>query len=183
MSSVSDRRRSRRTAAIALALLSALALAAPAAANPGNAGGNSDASAACEGGGYADWTDADGNAFRNAGACVSYAARGGTLTPVSVNPFAVSYRASGAAGFVATVAGSGLEPDTSVDFILTWGGDPFFFGSVVGASGAVSFEVSSICNSLGSPLSAVGAAGTPVGGEHTEYPLPPPDASICPPPT
>jgi hypothetical protein len=101
--------------------------------------------------------------------------------PVEVDPFGVSYRASGANGFVATVAGTGLEPDSSVDFIVTWGGDPFFFGNIVGASGAISFEVSSVCTSAGSQLTSVSAAGTPVGGDHTEYPLPLPDASICPP--
>ena len=174
---VSNIRLSLRMAAIALALLSTLALAAPALANRG---GNAAASAACEDGGYADWTDAEGNAFRNAGACVSYAARGGQLMPVEINPFTVSYRASGANGFVATVAGTGLQPDTSADLMITWGGEPQFFGSVVGPSGAVTFDVASVCTSGGSPLTAVGAAGTPDGGEHTEYPLPLP--SICPPP-
>ena len=51
-----------------------------------------------------------GNAFRNSGECVSYAAHGGTLMPVvvdPVNPFSVSYRASGTDGFFATVTGSG----------------------------------------------------------------------------
>ena len=51
-----------------------------------------------------------GNAFRNSGDCVSYAAHGGTLTPVvvdPVNPFSVAYRASGTDGFFATVTGSG----------------------------------------------------------------------------
>ena len=179
MSPVSNTRRSRPMAAIALALLSTLALAGPALAY---SGGNSANSAACEDGGYANWTDADGNGFRNAGACVSYAARGGTLTPVAVDPFSVSYRTGGANGFVATLTGSGLAPFSGVDLMLTWGGDPQFFPGIADASGNVTFNVSGACTSGGSPLTVVGAAGTPAGGEHTEYPLPLPDASVCPPP-
>jgi hypothetical protein len=34
-------------------------------------------------GGYLDWTRADGTLFRNTGACVSYVAHGGTLSPVT----------------------------------------------------------------------------------------------------
>ncbi len=184
MSNVCEARSNRWTVAVAGALLSTLVLAAPVLAKPadGNAGGNSEASAACENGGYASWTDAAGNAFRNAGACVSYAAHGGTLMPVVVNPFSVSYRASGANGFVATLTGTGLQPSTGVDLILTWGGEPLFFGDVADPSGAITFEVSSVCASLGSPLTAVGAAGTVIGGVHTEYPLPLPGAAICPSP-
>lgn len=44
--------------------------------------GNSGAAQACQQGGYLDYTDADGNPFRNTGQCVSYAAQGGTLVPV-----------------------------------------------------------------------------------------------------
>lgn len=55
--------------------------AGPASAN------NSEAAKACHHGGYADWTDADGNAFRDAGACVSYVARGETVAPVGPAPY------------------------------------------------------------------------------------------------
>lgn len=51
--------------------------AGPASAN------NSEAAKACQHGGYADWTDADGNSFRNHGECVNYVAQGGTLAPVA----------------------------------------------------------------------------------------------------
>ena len=81
--------RVRRAAALALALLVTLAIAAPALAK---SGGNAEAAAACQEGGYLEWTDSAGNAFRNSGECVSYAAHGGTLTPVvvdPVNPFSV----------------------------------------------------------------------------------------------
>ena len=166
----------------ALALLFTLAIAAPALAKSGN----SAAAAACQDGGYVDWTDAAGNAFRNTGACVSYAAHGGTLVPVvddPVNPFSVSYRPSGTSGFQATVTGSGLEPDSSVDLFLTWGGTTLFIGDVASASGEVAFTASAVCTSLGSALTEVVVAGTPAGGEQTEYPVPLPDASICPPAT
>lgn len=172
----------RWAAAVSLALLSTLALAAPALAKPGNAGGNSEAAAACEDGGYLDWTDAAGNAFRNAGACVSYAAHGGTLVPVVVNPFSVSYRSSGPSRFQATLTGTGLQPGSTVDLVLTWDTVTQFLGSEADISGEITFVVSGACTSLGSPLTAVGAAGTPVGGAHTEYALPLPDVSVCPPP-
>ena len=169
----------RRTAAIALALLSTLALAAPTLAKPG---GNSAASAACEDGGYLDVTDAAGNAFRNSGACVSYAAHGGTLVPVAVNPFSVSYSSSGPNRFQATLTGTGLQPGSTVDLVLTWGAVTQFLGSETDAGGEVTFVATGTCTSLGAPLTAVGATGTPVGGDHTEYQLPLPDASVCPPP-
>ena len=182
MPSIGSGGRFHRTAAFTLALLFTLAIAAPALAESGN----SAAAAACLDGGYVDWTDAAGNAFRNTGACVSYAAHGGTLVPVvvdPVNPFSVSYRPSGATGFQATVTGSGLEPDSSVDLFLTWGGTTLFIGDVADGGGEVAFTASGVCSSLGSPLTDVAVAGTPAGGEQTEYPVPLPDASICPPTT
>ena len=182
MATIGTGGRIHRTAAFALAVLFTLALAAPALAKSGN----SAAAAACQDGGYVDWTDAAGHDFRNTGACVSYAAHGGTLVPVvvdPVNPFSVSYRPSGSFGFQATVTGSGLEPDSSVDLFLTWGGTTLFIGDVADASGEIAFTASGVCTSLGSPLTEVAVAGTPAGGEQTEYPVPLPDASICPPPT
>jgi hypothetical protein len=172
--------RFRRMAAIAVALVATSAIAAPALAKSDS----SEAAAACQDGGYADWTDAAGNAFGNTGACVSYAAHGGTLVPVvvdPVNPFSVSYAPSGTSGFLATVTGSGLEPDSSVDLLLTWGGEPLPIGDVADSIGNVLFTASGSCTSLGSPLTAVSVAGTPAGGEHTEFPVSMPDASICPP--
>jgi hypothetical protein len=47
-------------------------------------GGNSAAAHACQKGGYAAFTRADGTPFSNTGDCVSYAAHGGVLTPVVV---------------------------------------------------------------------------------------------------
>jgi hypothetical protein len=45
-------------------------------------GGNSDAAHACQKGGYAHYTRADGTPFSNTGECVSYAAHGGVLMPI-----------------------------------------------------------------------------------------------------
>jgi len=42
-------------------------------------GGNSAGAKACQKKGYLNWVRSDGSAFRNTGACVSYAAHGGRL--------------------------------------------------------------------------------------------------------
>jgi hypothetical protein len=179
MSSTRTTRATHPIAAIAVALLATIAIALPVAA-----GGNAAASAACEGAGYLDWTDAEGNAFRNAGACVSYAARGGTLVPVvvDVNPFSVVYSASGANGFEAAVTGTGLEPGSSVDVYLAWGDVPASMpiGDLADASGNASFFVTGACTSGGQALTEVTVVGIPAGGTQTEYPFPVPDGSICP---
>ena len=82
MATIGTGGRFHRRAAFTLALLFTFALAAPALAESGK----SAAAAACQDGGYVDWTDAAGNAFRTTGACVSYVAHGGTLVPVVVDP-------------------------------------------------------------------------------------------------
>jgi hypothetical protein len=46
-------------------------------------GGNSAAAHACHHGGYQNFVRADGTSFKNTGACVSYAAHGGTLVAKS----------------------------------------------------------------------------------------------------
>ncbi len=180
MSSASNTRAMHPMAAIAVALLATIAIALPVAA-----GGNAAASAACEGAGYLAWTDAEGDAFRNTGACVSYAARGGTLVPVvvDVDPFSVVYSASGANGFEAAVTGSGLEPASSVDVYLAWGGvpGPMPIGDLADANGTVSFSVTGACTSGGLALSGVTVVGIPAGeGTQREYAFPVPDGSVCP---
>jgi hypothetical protein len=77
--------RKRMKTACVLALFAAVSLAltvAPASAKPGNpkAGGNSKAAHQCQHGGWKNLRRADQTPFKNTGACVSYAARGGTLT-------------------------------------------------------------------------------------------------------
>lgn len=172
----------RRTVSITLALLSTLALAAPVAAQPGGPGGNSAAAAACEDGGFVNWTDESGNAFRNEGACASYAAHGGTLVAVVVSPFSVMYEAAGPNGFRATLTGTGLEPNSGVDLVVTRGDISQFIGDLADANGDVTLTASLVCVSGGASITAMGANGTPAGGEFTEYPLPVPDATVCPPP-
>ena len=62
-----------------LALCAALVLTVGA-ANAAAGGGNSENAKRCQKGGWKYWVRADGTPFRNQGDCVSYAARGGTLT-------------------------------------------------------------------------------------------------------
>jgi len=68
--------------ACVLVLLAAVSLAvviAPAVAKS-KPGGNSNAVHLCQHGGWKHWVRADQTPFKNSGACVSYAAHGGTLT-------------------------------------------------------------------------------------------------------
>lgn len=76
----------RKQAALLVALVAvALAIAVPlAAADPGN--GNSDAAKACQKGGYLSLVGSDGTTFDNVGACVSYAAHGGTFATGLIIP-------------------------------------------------------------------------------------------------
>ena len=67
-------------AAIVMALVFALGTGVAGAAK----GGNSANAKKCQKAGYLDWVDADGNAFANAGACTSYAAKGNELQPKPV---------------------------------------------------------------------------------------------------
>ena len=73
-------------------------LAMPASAKPG---GNAGASAACANGGYQNYTDANGNAFKNEGQCSKYAAQGNALVPVVTEDPAVTRckQEAAAAGF------------------------------------------------------------------------------------
>ena len=53
---------------------------------PGNGPGNSKAAHACNHGGYRSLVGADGTTFRNTGACVSFAARGGQFAKGLIIP-------------------------------------------------------------------------------------------------
>jgi hypothetical protein len=64
-----------------------LALAFGPGASTALADGNSSNAHACQKGGYATLVTSDGNVFRNAGDCTSYAAHGGTLLTKSVYLF------------------------------------------------------------------------------------------------
>lgn len=67
------------------ALAGAGVLAPVAGANHGP-GGNSPAAKACQKGGYLSLVGSDGTTFKNVGACVSFAARGGTFATGLVIP-------------------------------------------------------------------------------------------------
>ena len=67
------------------ALVAALLLAVAGGVVPVVAGGNSDAAHACQQGGYITLRGTDGTIFKNAGDCVSYVARGGTITGVAAD--------------------------------------------------------------------------------------------------
>ena len=72
------------------------------------ADGSSDNAERCQNGGWAELERSDGTAFRNAGECISYAARGGVLMPT----FAQSRLACEEIGGTFGVGGDvpGLEP-------------------------------------------------------------------------
>ena len=73
-------------AAIVIALVFALGTGVAGAAK----GGNSANAKKCQGTGYLDWVDANGNAFANPGACTSYSAKGSELQPKPTTPTAES---------------------------------------------------------------------------------------------
>lgn len=80
-----------RTALLAGALAVFVLAAAPLAGakpgpKPGPGSGNSDAAKKCQKGGYKSLVGADGTTFRNVGACVSFAAHGGTFATGLVVP-------------------------------------------------------------------------------------------------
>ena len=157
----------RRTTPLVLATLVLVAFALPAAAKPG--GGNSGASAACENGGYRDYTRSDGTAFKNEGACVKYAAQGGTLTPVVTDPFTVSYIVRPDGFFAAVIGFTGLEPNTDLlvtethGVISTTGG----FSSGATGEGTITTGYWYQCT-LGGPLTGFTLTGTLLGATSPE---------------
>jgi hypothetical protein len=94
----------------ALAMVVGL-LAGPVAAAPG---GNAANAHKCEEGGYLDYTDAQGNPFKNEGKCTSYAARGGQLVPVPTGPPDISLVQNTPDEADGTISGTGFTPNSSV---------------------------------------------------------------------
>jgi hypothetical protein len=72
------------------------------------AGGNAANAAKCEEGGYLDYTDDQGNAFKNEGQCTSYAAMGGQLVPVPTGPDISIDQAAG------TISCTGFTPNSTI---------------------------------------------------------------------
>src|SRR5215218_2194454 len=90
-------------------------LAGPVAAAPA---GNAANAAKCEEGGYLDYTDANGNPFKNEGQCTRYAARGGQLVPVPVltPDITITYQ-----GFdTGTISGTGFTPNSQITVTRTY---------------------------------------------------------------
>ena len=90
-------------------------LAGPVAAAPA---GNAANAAKCEEGGYLDYTDANGNPFKNEGQCTRYAARGGQLVPVPVltPDITITYQ-----GFdTGTISGTGFTPNSQITYTVTY---------------------------------------------------------------
>ncbi len=91
-----------------------------------SAQGNSEAAQSCQGEGYLNYTDANGNAFKNAGQCASYAAQGATLVPVVIpDPGVVAHLSIVATqtrtdGGLMTYSGSGLLPGSSITERTYW---------------------------------------------------------------
>ena len=71
------------TLCAALALTVGVATATAGHGHGKGKGGNSAAAHACQHGGYKNFVRSDGTSFKNTGACVSYAAHGGTLVAKS----------------------------------------------------------------------------------------------------
>lgn len=95
--------------ALLLAMVGVLAMAGTAAAAPG---GISAAAAACEDGGFAAYTRADGTSFNNAGQCVNYAARGGEL--VQAVSLTIVLTQTSSTGGIVELQGVGLLPGSAV---------------------------------------------------------------------
>ena len=169
----------RRTAAIVLAVLSIVIVTAPALAAPG---GNSGASAACDNGGYVNFTDTAGNPFRNEGACVSYAAHGGTLVPVVVGPITVRYTSGGPSVFDATVTGTGLEPLSPYELFWVWPDRSVLLQATTDASGGfVHIRGEQCLDATGQGMTSFTARATLAGASApTMFTLPLPPAPICP---
>src|SRR5215204_3160827 len=94
-------------------MLSALGMVVGVLAGPVTAApaGNAANAAKCEEGGYLDYTDANGNPFKNEGQCTRYAAKGGQLVPVPDISFDQT---------AGTISGIGFTPNSTV-FLLVNG--------------------------------------------------------------
>ena|SRR5215203_6388616 len=112
-------------------------LAAPVAAAPG---GNAANAAKCEESGYLDYTDAQGNPFKNEGQCTSYAAKGEQLVPVPTADISLDQAAG-------TISGTGFTPNNGIRIIGVFTPGPSGFslspaGPATDATGAFTIQVS-----------------------------------------
>jgi hypothetical protein len=117
-------------ATLAMAAVGAQAKPTP----PGS--GNSTAAHACQKGGWHSLVGPNGETFTTGGGCVSYAARGGTLTTTSLVAShtdcatAPSDVAPNGITCTLTVQGAGLQPGAPVFLCFTESGCAALYGSV-----------------------------------------------------
>jgi hypothetical protein len=131
----------------AAAALPVLAIDGTASAAPA---GNSPSAHACQKGGYATLEGTNGTLFSTVGACVSYAAHGGTLEAIPTGPPSVSlaFTPAGSSGGLvfcaANVTLSDFAPNTAYSGTATVDGVPGSFGfgplPATNASGNVTAE-------------------------------------------
>lgn len=175
---------------LVIAMLSFVALAAV----PGTAiANNSEAAKTCQKEGYLDWTDAEGNAFANAGQCVRYVATGGTLKPVApvtpVAPVGPSITATATLatasqqgpGFAISVTGTNFTPHQKL-FLIALYGEPLVQTSahpIADSTGnfSITFPLKPKCSALPEDHQTyaeilVGEIGRGTFGEPTVIPLP-----------
>ena len=117
-----------RTAALAAAFGAFVLVAAPLAGAkkppPGAGPGNSGAAHQCQQGGFRSLVGADGTTFRNVGACVSFAARGGRFATGLVIPAGRTATLSNAQFGDALLPTAPLAPNTATNCP----GDPLAYG-------------------------------------------------------
>ena len=99
--------------------------------------GNSDDAHACQHGGYLNYTDADGNPFKNTGQCTRYAAQGEALVPAAYIRFHV-ISVESPFYVVGTIEGAGLAPGTTVGPQSLGGGSYWDLGPAVTSDGTYS---------------------------------------------
>jgi hypothetical protein len=122
------------------ALMITLAAGGP----PVAAQGNSAAAKACQQGGWQDLKGADGTRFKNQGACVSYAAKGGQLVPLEPN-ITVTFTSTGPINCLVDVFLEDFTPNTAfnvVNSVYNVGNGPIFYSTtpvLTDASGAANY--------------------------------------------
>jgi hypothetical protein len=103
------------------------------------AGGNAANAHKCKQGGYLDYTDANGNPFKNEGQCTSYAARGGQLVPFPTGPPDISLVQNTPDEADGTISGTGFTPNSSVTLTRVYSPSGEEFSGVVSTDATGAF--------------------------------------------
>ena len=164
----------RRTAAIALAMFSILALVGPVTAKSGGTN-NSVGSAKCANGGYLNWGRVDGPAFRNEGDCTKYAAKD-TLPLVALAR--VVYHSAGAGSFTAEFHAGVDSLSTLADLEINGTSTQVLVDDYRASQYEFLYVTSpQLCGSWTTVRLSIADGNF---NWVTSTQLPPPDASICP---